>query len=82
MKYPPGKRWEWEFSRDDAKHPLMTTFQDFDWADEVLHVNIARRQLDDWFDGGLRAILPFSNAGKQNRDAIKDSQPKVRVAPK
>jgi hypothetical protein len=82
MKYPPGKRWEWEFSRDDAQHPLMTTFQDFDWADEVLHVNIARRQLDDWFEGGLKAIASFSEAGKKSRDAIKASKPKIKVIPK
>ena len=45
MRYPIGKRGEWEFCKDMAKHPLMATFQDFDWADEVLHVNIAREQL-------------------------------------
>jgi hypothetical protein len=82
MKYPPGKRWEWEFARDEANHPLMTTFQDFDWADEVLHVNIARRQLDEWFDGGLKAIAPFSKDGKKNRDAIKKSKPQLNIKPK
>ena len=51
MKYPPGKRFEYEFCRDTAGYPLMTTLQDFDWADEVLHVNIARRQLKGWFSG-------------------------------
>ena len=30
-----GKRGEFEFCRDEANHPLMTQFQDFDWADEV-----------------------------------------------
>jgi hypothetical protein len=71
MKYPPGKRQEWEFARDSASHPLMTTFQDFDWADEVVHVNIARRQLDSWFEGGLKTIGPFSEAGKAHRTAVK-----------
>jgi hypothetical protein len=71
MKYPPGKRQEWEFARDSAKHPLMTTFQDFDWADEVLHVNIARRQLDSWFEGGLKTIGPFAESGKEHRTAVK-----------
>ncbi len=75
MKYPPGKRQEWEFARDMARHPLMTTFQDFDWADEVLHVTIARRQLDDWFEGGLEAIQPFSTAGKAHRTEVKHRQP-------
>ena len=71
MRYPPGKRQEWEFARDMARHPLMTTLQDFDWADEVLHVNIARRQLNTWFEGGLAAIRDFAKAGKANRSAVK-----------
>jgi len=71
MKYPPGKRQEWEFACDVARHPLMTTFQDFDWADEVLHVNIARRQLDSWFAGGLKAIGPFAKSGKEHRTVVK-----------
>ncbi len=71
MRYPPGKRQEWEYARDVAKHPLMTTFQDFDWADEVLHVNIARRQLDSWFEGGLKAIGAFAKSGKEHRTVVK-----------
>jgi hypothetical protein len=71
MKYPPGKRQEWEFARDSAKHPLMTTFQDFDWADEVLHVNIARRQLDSWFEGGLKTIGTFAESGNKHRTTVK-----------
>jgi len=39
-----GKRFEWEVSRDSG-NPLATTFQDFDWADEVLHARIGR----DWY---------------------------------
>jgi hypothetical protein len=39
-----GKRHEWEVSRE-AKSPLATTFQDFDWADEVLHARVGR----DWY---------------------------------
>jgi hypothetical protein len=74
MRYPPGKRQEWEFSRDMARHALMTTLQDFDWADEVLHVNIARRQLDTWFEGGLAAISDFAREGKANRTAVKKRQ--------
>lgn len=75
MRYPPGKRQEWEYARDVAKHPLMTTFQDFDWADEVLHVNIARRQLDSWFEGGLRAIGAFAKSGKEHRTVVKHRHP-------
>ncbi len=52
MKYPPGKREEWEFARDVAKHPLMTTFQDFDWADEVVHAGFGQRWIIDELFGG------------------------------
>jgi hypothetical protein len=48
-----GKRYEWEVARQ-AGDPLLTTFQDFDWADEVLHVEIARRQLRGQLKGGLQ----------------------------
>ena len=39
-----GKRHEWEVSRE-AHIPLAITFQDFDWADEVLHARVGR----DWY---------------------------------
>jgi hypothetical protein len=39
-----GKRFEWEVAV--ASHnPLSATFQDYDWADEVLHAHIGR----DWY---------------------------------
>lgn len=46
-----GKRGEYEFCRDDAQHPLMTRFQDFDWADEVKHVHIGREWTTHLYDG-------------------------------
>ena len=39
-----GKRHEWEVGVR-SKNPLAATFQDFDWADEVLHARVGR----DWF---------------------------------
>lgn len=39
-----GKRHEWEVSLR-AHNALAATFQDFDWADEVLHARIGR----DWY---------------------------------
>lgn len=42
-----GKRAEYEFCRDEAKHPLMTQFQDYDWADEVVHANFGRKWTPD-----------------------------------
>jgi len=47
-----GKRYEWGIARQ-AGDALVTTFQDFDWADEVLHVALARRHLRGEFQGGL-----------------------------
>ena len=46
-----GKRGEYEFCRDAAQHPLMTQFQDFDWADEVKHVHIGREWTTHLYDG-------------------------------
>lgn len=37
-----GKRYEWEIAQESGD-PLSTVFQDFDWADEVLHAQIGRR---------------------------------------
>jgi hypothetical protein len=45
-----GKRFEWEVGR--ASHnPLSALFQDYDWADEVLHARVGR----DWY------LKDFSN---------------------
>jgi hypothetical protein len=37
-----GKRYEWEVA-GAAGMPLAQTFQDYDWADEVLHARIGRQ---------------------------------------
>jgi hypothetical protein len=39
-----GKRYEWEIGQA-SKNPLAALFQDYDWADEVLHARIGR----DWY---------------------------------
>jgi hypothetical protein len=39
-----GKRFEWEV-RAGSHNPLSALFQDYDWADEVLHPRIGR----DWY---------------------------------
>jgi hypothetical protein len=75
MKYPPGKREEFEFCRDLARYPLMTTLQDFDWADEVLHVNIARRQLKEWFEGSQEELLKLAEQGVELRASMRGKQP-------
>ncbi|MFC0332281.1 hypothetical protein ACFOLF_16350 [Paenibacillus sepulcri] len=42
-----GKKKEYEWCRDEAKHPLMTQFQDYDWADEIVHANLGRKWAPD-----------------------------------
>jgi hypothetical protein len=79
MRYPVGKRGEWEFCRDAVKSPLMTTFQDFDWADEVLHVNLARRQLSDWFPGGTKELSSFAQQGRLKRTEVKERHAPVKL---
>ncbi len=39
-----GKRFEWETAQA-AGNPLSALFQDYDWADEVLHARVGR----DWY---------------------------------
>ena len=39
-----GKRFEWETAQA-AHHALSALFQDYDWADEVLHARVGR----DWY---------------------------------
>ena len=75
MKYPPGKRAEYEFCRDLARHPLMTTFQDFDWADEVEHVQISRRQLKEWFSGDSDELVALAEKGMQFRARTRQLHP-------
>jgi len=79
MKYPPGKREEFEFCRDSARYPLMATLQDFDWADEVLHVNIARRQLKDWFEGSQSELLALAQKGLEIRAGMRHDHPQSNL---
>jgi hypothetical protein len=39
-----GKRFEWEIAQASG-NPLAALFQDYDWADEVLHARVGR----DWY---------------------------------
>ena len=56
MGYPGGKRGEWEWCHDKAQHALMTTYQDFDWADEVNHVGFGRKWLVQYYLKGNRNL--------------------------
>ncbi|HVB10724.1 MAG TPA: hypothetical protein VNM16_10205 [Bacillota bacterium] len=51
MRYPPGKRQEYEWCRDVAGNRLAAMYQDYDWSDETYHTQIARR----WVSAALAA---------------------------
>ena len=51
-----GKRFEWEIAQA-SQNPLAALFQDYDWADEVLHTKIGR----DWY------LKEFSNPQEATR---------------
>jgi hypothetical protein len=61
MAAATGKRRELEVARGHGD-PLLATFQDFDWADEVLHARTGRR----W----LLADFPSREAAEQAADEI------------
>lgn len=50
-----GKRFEWETARE-AHNYLSALFQDYDWADEVLHARIGRDWYVSQFDNPKEAV--------------------------
>ncbi|MBO7742755.1 hypothetical protein I8J29_01010 [Paenibacillus sp. MWE-103] len=56
-----GKKKEYEWCRDEAKHPLMAQFQDYDWADEIVHANLGRK----WTPDLMGEELPFVREAAQ-----------------
>jgi hypothetical protein len=54
-----GKRYEWEVGVASGE-PLVRTFQDYDWADEVLHAALGR----EWYIpqiGGRKAAIDYGD---------------------
>src|SRR5580765_3451028 len=54
-----GKRFEWEVGGESGD-PLAKLFQDFDWADEVLHASIGK----DWYVsafGNQKEAIEYGN---------------------
>jgi hypothetical protein len=58
----------------------MATFQDYDWADEVLHVNLAKRRLSEWFPDGAEQLSELAAQGKARRSEVKARQQPVELA--
>ena len=55
-----GKRYEWEVANESGD-PLSAVFQDFDWADEVLHAQIGRRWYVPRYES-LKDALSYGDA--------------------
>lgn len=60
-----GKRFEWELGRGSGNH-LAEIFQDFDWADEVLHARIGR----DWYVSDFPSQKAAIDYGSQCWDKV------------
>ena len=54
-----GKRYEWEVANESGDE-LSALFQDFDWADEVLHAQIGRRWYVPRYDN-LKEALSYGD---------------------
>lgn len=55
-----GKRYEWEVGTESGDE-LSRVFQDFDWADEVLHARIGR----DWYVSEFSSLQEALDYGDQ-----------------
>jgi hypothetical protein len=55
-----GKRYEWEVAQESGV-PLAAVFQDFDWADEVLHAHLGRKWYVKEFKD-LKEALAYGDA--------------------
>lgn len=69
-----GKRLEWEIARRSGD-PLSTTFHDYDWADEVLHVAIGRACLLAHLPGGREEAMARAPAIWQKLEAALRAEP-------
>jgi hypothetical protein len=55
-----GKRYEWEVGRESGD-PLAELFQDYDWADEVLHARIGREWYVSQFDNDVERAAKYGS---------------------
>ncbi len=71
---PTGKRHQYEVARE-ARDTLSITFHDFDWADEVLHAQIARKWLTPAFSSNEEMNQVFEEV-YQRYDTIREEDKK------
>jgi len=71
MDRKTGKRLEWQIAQS-ANDDLATYFQDYDWADEVLHAQIGRRWLKPDV-GDVKAIMErAAEIAKKDNPSIRE----------
>lgn len=70
MPRTTGKRYEWLLAQR-AGDPLAVAMQDYDWADEVLHAQIGRRQLAHDFPTTAERVAAADDAWRRYREASK-----------
>lgn len=73
----PGKIAEYEFCRDEAKHPLMERFQDYDWADEVTHAAFGRKWTPELFGEDLDYVRQVADFDMEERKKLLEAWAKV-----
>ncbi|MDR6555251.1 hypothetical protein [Paenibacillus qinlingensis] len=76
----PGKIAEYEFCRDDAKHPLMERFQDYDWADEVTHAAFGRKWTPEMFGEDLDYVRQVAEVDMAEREKFFQAWAKLQEA--
>ena len=76
---PDGKRREYEVARE-AEDPLSTTFQDYDWADEVLHAQFGRKWLLPEFESMEALRARYEKVNQRYRAIIERDQALPRAA--
>ncbi|NQX64327.1 hypothetical protein [Paenibacillus qinlingensis] len=76
----PGKIAEYEFCRDDAKHPLMERFQDYDWADEVTHAAFGRKWTPEMFGEDLDYVRQVADVEMEEREKFFQMWAKLQEA--
>jgi len=64
MPADTGKRFEFEVVREHGD-PLISTFQDFDWADEVVHVKIGGRWIASEYGDTVEARAAAACIGER-----------------
>jgi len=74
---PSGKRRQFEVAQE-AGDALSTTFHDFDWADEVLHTQIARKWLKPAF-GSREEMQQVFEATLQGYEDFREADIQARA---